>query len=310
MRITALVNRGSGTVANKGLTAEHLRELFQKAGTEADVRLIPGEEICDAAREAVKAGADAVVAGGGDGTLRAVASVLVGGEVPLGILPLGTLNHFAADLKIPTDLEAAIRLIAEGEVHRLDVGEVNGEVFLNNSSLGFYPPIIQARDQEMKRSKHGKWVSMAIVTFKLLPRLASLHVRISSGDWEIERKTEVLFVGNHEYRLNAFVHGAPDRLESGNLYLYIARSRSRLGLIGIALKGLVRDIKRTESVEDFRFPEFKVEVRKKKSIPVAFDGEVTVMHSPLLYRTRPRALAVILPSQPLPEAEKPSPVPR
>ena len=310
MRITALVNCGSGTVANKGLTAEQLRELFQKAGTEADVRLIPGEEICDAAREAVKAGADAVVAGGGDGTLRAVASVLVGGEVPLGILPLGTLNHFAADLKIPTDLEAAVRLIAEGEVHRLDVGEVNGEVFLNNSSLGFYPPIVQARDQEMKRSKHGKWVSMAIVTFKLLPRLASLHVRISSGDWEIERKTEVLFVGNHEYRLNAFVHGAPDRLESGNLYLYIARSRSRLGLIGIALKGLVRDIKRTESVEDFRFPEFKVEVRKKKSIPVAFDGEVTVMHSPLLYRTRPRALPVILPSQPLPEAEKPSPAAR
>jgi diacylglycerol kinase family enzyme len=295
MKITALVNRGSGTVVNKSLTAESLREMFQKAGTEADVRLIPGDEICDAAREAVANGAEAVVAGGGDGTIRAVASVLVEGEVPLGILPLGTLNHFAGDLKIPNDLEAAARLIVEGEVHRLDVGEVNGEIFLNNSSLGFYPPIVQARDQEMKHSKHGKWVSMAIVTFKLLPRLASLHVRISSGDWSVERKTEVLFVGNHEYRMNAFVHGAPDRLESGSLYLYIARSRSRLGLIGIALKGLVRDIKRTESVEDFRFPEFKVEVRKKHAIPVAFDGEVTVMRSPLQYRVRPRALPVILP---------------
>jgi diacylglycerol kinase family enzyme len=297
MKITVLVNRRSGTVANKGLTAESLREMFQKAGTEADVRLIPGDEICDAAREAVANGAEAVVAGGGDGTIRAVASVLVGGEVPLGILPLGTLNHFAGDLKIPNDLEAAARLIVEGEVHRLDVGEVNGEIFLNNSSLGFYPPIVQARDQEMKRSKHGKWVSMAIVTFKLLPRLSSLRVRISSGDWSVERKTEVLFVGNHEYRMNAFVHGAPDRLESGSLYLYIARSRSRLGLIGIALKGLVRDIKRTESVEDFRFPEFKVEVRKKHAIPVAFDGEVTVMRSPLSYRTRPKALPVILPPQ-------------
>jgi diacylglycerol kinase family enzyme len=256
--------------------------MFQKSGTEADVKLIPGEEICDAARAAVKAGAEAVVAGGGDGTIRAVASVLVGGKVPLGVLPLGTLNHFAGDLKIPADLEAAVRLVGEGEVHPLDVGEVNGEIFLNNSSLGFYPPIVQARDQEMRRSKHGKWVSMAIATFKLLPRLSSLHVRISSGDWQVERKTEVLFVGNNEYVLSAFGHGAPDRLEdSGNLYLYVARSRSRLGLVGLALAGLVRDVKKTESVEDWRFPEF--------------DGEVSMMRSPLLYRTRPRALRVILP---------------
>jgi diacylglycerol kinase family enzyme len=295
MRVSVLVNRRSGTVVHKGLTAERLKELFQQAGTEAEVRLIPGQEICDAARAAVKDRVDAVVAGGGDGTIRAVASVLVDGEVPLGVLPLGTLNHFAGDLKIPNDLEAAARLIAEGEVHSLDVGEVNGEIFLNNSSLGFYPPIVQARDQEMRHSKHGKWVSMAIATFKLLPRLSSLHVTISSGDWKVQRKTEVLFVGNHEYKLNAFVHGAPDRLASGSLYLYIARSRSRLGLIGIALKGLVRDIKRTESVEDFRFPEFKVEVRKKHAIPVAFDGEVSLMRSPLQYRVRPKALRVILP---------------
>ena len=295
MRVSVLVNRRSGTVVHKGLTVEHLREMFQQAGTEADVQLIPGEEICDAARAAVKDGVDAVIGGGGDGTIRAVASVLVGGTVPLGVLPLGTLNHFAGDLKIPNDLAAAARIVAEGEVHSIDVGEVNGEIFLNNSSLGFYPPIVQARDQEMRRFKRGKWVAMAIATFRLLPRLSSLHVRISSGDWKVERKTEVLFVGNHEYRLNAFVHGAPDRLESGSLYLYIARSRSRLGLIGIALKGLVRDIKRTESVEDFRFPEFKVEVRKKHAIPVAFDGEVSVMRSPLQYRTRPRALPVILP---------------
>ena len=297
MKVAVLVNRHGGSVRKKGITAESLRELFQQAGTEADVQLIPGEEICDAARAAVKAGVDAVVGGGGDGTIRAVASVLVGGEVPLGVLPLGTLNHFAGDLKIPDDLEAAVRLIAEGEVHALDVGEVNGEIFLNNSSLGFYPPIVQARDQEMRHSRHGKWVAMAVATFRLLPRLSSLRVKISSGDWQVERKTEVLFVGNHEYKLNAFAHGAPDRLESGNLYLYLARSRSRLGLIGLALAGLVRDIKRTRSVEDWRLPEFKVEVRKKRAIPVAFDGEVSVMRSPLQYRTRPRALRVILPRE-------------
>jgi diacylglycerol kinase family enzyme len=298
MRITVLVNRGSGTVKKKRLTVEGLREMFQKAGIEADVRLIPGGEIVDAARAAVKAGTEAVVAGGGDGTVRGVASVLAGGEVPLGVLPLGTLNHFATDLKIPSDLEAAVRLIAEGEVRALDVGEVNGEIFLNNSSLGFYPPIVQARDQEMRRSRHGKWVAMAIATFKLLPRLSSLRVKISSGDWQVERRTEVLFVGTSEYQMSLLSHGAPDRLESdGQLYVYLSRSRSRLGLIGLALAGLVRDVKQTRMVEDWRLRELKVEVRKKRAIPVAFDGEVSTMKSPLLYRKRPQDLRVILPPQ-------------
>src|SRR4030088_3291830 len=106
MRVTGLVNRGAGTAKKKKPTAESLREMFHKAGVEADVRVIPGRQIHDAAREAVKAGAEAVVAGGGDGTVRTVASVLVGGAIPLGVLPLGTLNHFATDLKIPSDLEA------------------------------------------------------------------------------------------------------------------------------------------------------------------------------------------------------------
>ena len=302
MRITVLVNRGSGTVKRERMTAESLREMFQKAGAEADVRLIPGEQVVDAARAAVKARVDAVVAGGGDGTIRGVASVLAGGEIPLGVLPLGTLNHFATNLKIPSDLEAAVRLVCEGEVRALDVGEVNGEIFLNNSSLGFYPPIVQARDQEMRRYKHGKWVAMAIATFKLLPRFSSLRVRISAGDWQVERRTEVLFVGTSEYQMSLLAHGAPNRLESdGHLYVYLARSRSRLGLVGLALAGLVRDVKQTRSVEDWYLPDFKVEIRKKRSVPVAFDGEVSTMKSPLLYRKRVGDLRVILPGATLPQ---------
>jgi diacylglycerol kinase family enzyme len=299
MDVTVLVNRSAGTVIKGKITAESLREMFQKAGTRADVKLIPGDQILEAARAAVAAGTGAVIAGGGDGTIRSVASVLVGGEIPLGVLPLGTLNHFAGNLGIPEDLEAAVRLIAEGEVRAVDVGEVNGEIFLNNSSLGFYPPIVQARDQEMRRARRNKWVAAALATLRLLPKLSSLRVKISAGDWQVERRTEVLFVGVHEYTLNAFVHGASDALEDdgGNLHLYISRSRSRLGLIGLALLGLVRDLKRVRSVEDRRLPELKVEVRKKRQIPVALDGEVARMNSPLLYRNRPQALRVIVPRE-------------
>ncbi|MFY9825994.1 MAG: diacylglycerol kinase family protein [Thermoanaerobaculia bacterium] len=296
MRATVLVNRGSGTVAKKKLTAEGLREMFHEAGVEADVRLIPGRQMHAAALEAVKAGAEAVVAGGGDGTIRTVASALIGGKVPLGVLPLGTLNHFATDLKIPNDPEAAIRVISEGRAQALDVGEVNGEIFLNNSSIGFYPPIVQARDQEMRRSSRNKWLAMAIATFKLMPKLAPLRLRISSGDWQVERKTEALFVGNSEYRMSALDHSAPDRLEAGGfLCVYVARTGSRLALFGLALAGLFRDVKQTQGVEDWKLRELKVEVRETRAIPVSFDGEVGTLRSPLHYRKRVGALRVILP---------------
>jgi diacylglycerol kinase family enzyme len=296
MRVTVLVNRGSGTVKKKKLTAGSLREMFQKAGVEADVRLVPGRQIQDAAREAAKGKAEAVVAGGGDGTVRSVAAVLIGGKLPLGVLPLGTLNHFATDLKIPDDLEGAIQVISQGTARALDVGEVNGEIFLNNSSIGFYPPIVQVRDQEMRHSKLNKWVAMALATFKLLPKLSSLDLKISSGDWKVERSTEVLFVGNSEYRMSALDHGAPDRLEPGGfLYVYLSRTRSRLGLFGLALAGLFRDVKQTQSVEDWKLREFKIEVRQTRAIPVAFDGEVSTLRSPLLFRKRVGDLRVILP---------------
>jgi diacylglycerol kinase family enzyme len=82
---------------------------------------------------------DALVVGGGDGSIRTVAHVLAGTGVPLGILPLGTLNHFARDLGIPTDLKETVALIAAGKTRSIDVGEVNGETFINNSSIGLYP---------------------------------------------------------------------------------------------------------------------------------------------------------------------------
>src|SRR5262245_40397574 len=115
MRIVVIVNRKAGPVKSGKVSAESLRRSFLEKGTEAEVHVIPGEQIVETARQAVARGADVVAAGGGDGTIRAVASVLVGGKVSLGVLPLGTLNHFARDLKIPTEVEDAIRVILEGE---------------------------------------------------------------------------------------------------------------------------------------------------------------------------------------------------
>jgi diacylglycerol kinase family enzyme len=295
VRISVIVNRGAGTVVSAGLDAEALQRIFHEAGVEAYVRLLPGEEIEAAAREAVAGGAEVVVAGGGDGTIRCVASVLVGGSVPLAVLPVGTLNHFARDLGIPTDLAEAARVAITGTPRALDVGEVNGEVFINNSMLGLYPPIVRVRDWQRENLERGKWRATLAAAFKVLPKLPSLHVRLKADGLETDHKTRFVFVGNNEYQLNAFTYGARSRFDSGSLYLYVDKSRSRLGLLGVALLGLVRDVKRTDRFDRWQLPEFTIETRTK-AVPVYLDGEVTVMNPPLRYRTRPLALRVLLPA--------------
>jgi diacylglycerol kinase family enzyme len=302
MRIAVIVNQGAGSVVSGSVSADGLRQSFLQEGTEAEVHVIPGERICDTARQAVAGGVDAVVAGGGDGTIRAVASVLVGGPVPMGVLPLGTLNHFARDLRIPTDLAQAVSLIPKGEVRALDVGEVNGEIFINNSLLGFYPPVVKVRDWERREFDRNKWLATISALFKVLPKVSSLRVHVKADGLEARRKTRFLFVGNNEYAMRAFNFGARDRFDSGNLYIYIAKTPSRLGLAGLALLSLVRDLKLTRGFDRWCLPEFSVE-SKLPALPVYLDGEVTTMKTPLLYRTRPHDLRVILPP-----AEPPPPL--
>lgn len=271
--------------------------MFQEAGGEAEVHFVPGDRIVETAQAALASGVDAVVAGGGDGTIRSVAGVLAGGEVPLGVLPVGTLNHFARDLGIPVELPEAVRLLTNGATRALDVGEVNGEIFVNNSMLGFYPPVVEVRDKERREKERNKWLATISALAKVLPRHPLLHIRVTADGLTVDHQTRFLFVGNNEYEMSAFTYGARRRFDSGDLYLYIAKSRTRLGLIGLGLLGLFRDLAWTDRFDRFCLPEFTIETRKK-AVPVYLDGEVTLLRPPLRYRNRPHALRVIVPARP------------
>ena len=302
MRVMAIVNSGAGSGSAGEIDAEELRRLFRDAGIEADVRIVPGERVGETAEEAVRsgpAGVTAVVAGGGDGTIRAVAARLAGGPIPLGVLPVGTLNHFARDLGIPLDLPEAVRVIAEGierGIHSLDVGEVNGEVFVNNSVLGFYPPVVKVRDRERQEMQRGKWMATISAAFKVLPGHPPLRIRVRAGEHDLVRETLFAFIGNNEYEMSAFSYGARSRLDSGNLYLYIAKIRDGFDLAGLLLLSLFRDVKATDRLDCISAPELTIEM-EQRTVPVYLDGEVTVLETPLRYRTRVRALRVILPGR-------------
>ena len=106
--------------------------------------------------------------GGGDGSIRAVAGVLADSDVPLGVVPLGTLNHFAKDLGIPLKVEDAAATIAAGRTRLVDLAEVNGETFINNSSIGIYPYMVIDRERRRAQHKLTKWMAMVPAFFRML----------------------------------------------------------------------------------------------------------------------------------------------
>ena len=293
--VPVILNRSSGSAGDPG-TADRVRAAFRAAGREADVQLAAsGKEVVPLARGAASGASDVVVAGGGDGTVSCVASILAGGEKALGILPLGTLNHFAKDLKIPIALVAAARTVVEGHIARVDVGEVDGRIFVNNSSLGLYPSIVRHREEMRQRLGRGKWPAFAWATVHALHRHSSrLDLTLSIDGREIRRRTPFVFVGNNVYDMEGFKIGKRDRLDSGELSVYLAPDARPIDLIFLAIRLFFGRLRAAGDFEALQTAELRIDTRTGRA-RVATDGEISMLDTPFLYRVRPKDLRVVVP---------------
>ena len=292
--VEIIINVRSGT-SSKEEAGNQLVELFRQSGIEARISLAKsGESLVELARQAVNGDATTIVAGGGDGTINAVASALIDTGKTLGVLPLGTLNHFAKDLMIPLDLEGAARTIITNHTVRVDVGEVNGHIFLNNSSLGLYPSIVHRREHR-QRLGHGKGPAFIWAAFSVMRRYPFLDVRLNIDGREISSRTPFVFVGNNKYEMESFNIGRRARLDAEQLSLYFSHRTSRLGLVMLALRALLGRVEKAEQFVAMCTTEVSIATPRSR-IRVATDGEVTIMEPPLRYRIRPLALRVIVPA--------------
>ena len=306
MKIEAIINSGSGTVNSNGVTPpgpeddaqtdlhQRLIDLFSGHNVDAKVSVAhSGAEVVELAERAARGDADIIVAGGGDGTINSVAAAVLGSQKTLGILPFGTLNHFAKDLNIPLDLESAVKTIVEGQVVQIDAGEVNGRIFLNNSSLGLYPSIVRER----KKQQHlgwGKWPAFVWAAIAVMRRYPFLNVRLNVEDKEFAIRTPFVFIGNNEYEMETLNIGCRARLDNGKLSLYVTNRIGRLGLIRLAILALFGGLRQEKDFIALSAEEMWIETKHQR-VTVALDGEVTLMHPPLHYQTRPGALRVIVP---------------
>jgi diacylglycerol kinase family enzyme len=302
MKASVLLNVAAGSVETKE-TCEAVARVgaaFEAAGAEASVHAVEATGLADAVAQAVARDDDAVVLGGGDGTLSTGVAVLAkdGRPKPLGILPLGTFNHFAKDLGIPLDLEGAVRTVVAGCVRRVDLGEVNGKVFLNNASIGIYPELIREREEIRQDGVAPKWAAMLRAAADQLRRFPMVTVTLRLPDREMRVTSPLIFVGNNRYEMNLLRVGRRSRLDGGELFLYVARDRSRVGFAALALRATLGWLDREKDFVSAGLPCVEVATSWRRSLRVALDGEVRRLATPLSYRVRPRALRVLAPPVP------------
>jgi diacylglycerol kinase family enzyme len=291
--VAVILNPASGS-AGRDSTPERIVELFAAEGRAATVLAAgPGRTLADQTRAAIEAGCRVAVAAGGDGTVNAVATALLGGDIPLGVLPMGTLNHFAKDLGLPLELAEAVRVAARGTVRRVDVGQVNGRVFLNNSSIGVYPRVVELR-RRWESTGLGKGLAALWASLVVLRRRPFMGVRIRTTDETVVRLTPFVFVGNNEYRMVGLRAASRDSLTAGRLTLCVMHASLRRSLLLLAWEVLWRGVDQVRELELFLVSEATVETRRRHP-QVSLDGEVAVLASPLEYRILPLALVVVGP---------------
>jgi YegS/Rv2252/BmrU family lipid kinase len=291
VKIEVIINAGSGA-DNKEHVQRRLHEIFAASGIEARISLArTGAEVVHLAQQAARTDADAIVAGGGDGTINSVAAAVIQSDKKLGVLPFGTMNHFAKDLHLPLDLEGAIQTIVAGHSIKVDVGEVNGRIFLNNSSLGLYPSIVRER-RKQQRLGWGKWPAYVWAALAVLRRYPFLDIRLSVEGNKLTIRKTFVFIGNNEYEMETLNIGGRACLDAGELSLYMSDRTSRMGLIRLTLRALIGGLRQEKDFIALCTKEVWIGTKHKR-VRVALDGELAVMEPPLHYRVRPKALRVI-----------------
>ncbi|MBA2291319.1 MAG: NAD(+)/NADH kinase [Gemmatimonadales bacterium] len=288
--IVVITNKAAGTGEGDRVTA--ITEAFAGSGATPSILEADGPDLTDTARKAIASGARVVVAAGGDGTVNAIATAVIESGAVLGVLPMGTLNHFAKDAGIPLELPDAARAIVEGEAINVDVGTVNERIFLNNSSIGVYPLMVRERDRQRSRLARSKWWAMVRSSLALFRRFPTLTVGITADGRTSRCRTPAVLLGNNVYEFSSRGLGTRDALDAGRLGLYVVRSRTPWSALGLFVNALFRRLD-ADGLCDVSTCQAVTLEPQAASLDVSLDGEVVKLQAPLEYGIRPKALRLI-----------------
>jgi len=276
-----LVNPASGT----GTEIAELERVFPGLRVEP----CPPDQLARRVRSLRDAGAPFVAIAGGDGTLRTAAEILVDSPVPLLAVPAGTHNHFAKDFGI-TSVDDAGEAARAGATRTIDIGRVNDRHFLNNSSIGVYPRLVEQRDEE--EHHWPKWIANLLASWQQLRRGRRIRVIVDGEPfvaWSV-------FVGNGRYGDNLRDVATRAALDEHVLDVRIVHADQPLARLRLLASLLFGRLAVTPVVTRREYQRLTIELPRRDRVRVALDGEVVRLVTPLDYESRSGALRVLTPA--------------
>lgn len=297
-----ILNANAGTANATGITAEALEAMFTANGMTAIVDADSDAGMAVRIKRAMDSGAETIVAAGGDGTITALAEALVGTDRQLAILPLGTVNALAKDLHVPLDLPSAVKALTTGESRRIDVGEVNGRIFLHKVVVGLIPGMAAGREKIRGRQDAAAKIGFMRYFFRRLARAKRMAVVIETdaGTRRVER-VQAIAVASNAYDEGMGQFFSRQSLDKGTLTLYVLSHFTIRDFIRLTTGMLFGRWRNDEALSVDSVKSVTIDTRKSL-LKVMFDGEVESLQTPLHFTIRPLALSVLVPPQPQPVA--------
>ena len=291
-RGTLFLNPSSGakiTSAEK----EELAETARSLGFEV-IPLTRDIDCAQTIRERMGRGVRLFVGAGGDGTITNIVQPIVNTDAVLGVIPVGTYNHFAKDLEIPLDWKAALDIVVNGQSKQVDTARINNRFFVNNVSFGLYPELV-ARREERGRD-YPRWKARLYAAYRTLKKYPHVTVNIETAHHQEVVRTHVLMVSNNSYDLSRIgIEAARSTLEEGRLSVYWLPHLSRLKLARFVAHYLAGRVRETPGFRSFRTAAMKMQ-SARTSLRVGIDGEVFTLDTPLVITSVPQSLLVKVPA--------------
>lgn len=265
------------------------------AAGEADLEVVPLSRDVDVTamvRMRIREGLKLFIAAGGDGTIHHVVQGLVNSEAVLGVIPIGTYNHFAKDLAIPLDWRQALDVALNGTTQQIDAARANERFFVNNLSMGLYPEMV-ARREERGRN-YPRWKARLLAAYGTFRKYPHVTLTIETEHHQEVVRTHVFMVSNNRYDLSRIGVEAPrERMTEGRLAVYWLPHLPRIALMKFVAHYLAGKVHEAPGFRSFRT--LRMKVQSRKALHVGLDGELFQLTTPMVITIVPQSLLVKVP---------------
>jgi diacylglycerol kinase family enzyme len=302
MRMRVIVNSSAGTAIS--MSREQLAAAIElplkAAGHEVMFEVVEPEGLQDAIERSVTEDFDALIIGGGDGSVRSAAVKLMGSDKALGVIPLGTMNLLARDLGIPFAIGAAVNALSTASAAQIDMARVNDHYFLCASIMGLVTQYSAERQQLRGKKWHERFPAYVSAIRSLLASRHRMAVAIEDGREVTVLRALSIAICSNDYDETSGMMLKRSQLDGQTLTLYAAKHRSGWGMIGAVAKILAGLSWNDPRLSKLRGNRFTISTRQRK-VWLANDGELEEVATPLIYTVLPGALKVL---KPAPSAEQ------